>query len=156
MATGRDAVLAGGAQISGFVTDQGGGALTGAEVTLYQLVGGTFQAIENESSRDTGLYFFEGLAPGTYRVGVDYSWQGFVDEFWNDKATLASATDVVLGVAGAASGTDFVLQKAATTPPMVNTSPPSIAGMPQVGRVLTAGRGVVADGGGVRVPVVGR
>ncbi|KQW47444.1 hypothetical protein ASC77_13355 [Nocardioides sp. Root1257] len=114
MTTGRNAVLGAGGHISGVITAQGGGPVTGADVTLYQLVGSSYVALEDVGSRDTGLYFFEGLAPGTYRVGASASWDGYIDEYWNDKATLATATDIVLGAAGGADSISFSMQQRGT------------------------------------------
>jgi len=137
---GHDAVLGTGAHISGVVTTQGGGPLTGARVHLYQKVGGSFAELEGTYSHDTGLYFFEGLAPGIYRVGVTDPGEGYVDEYWNGAAALASATDIVLPAGGGVDNVDVGLVKQGTVSGVV-TGP---TGAPLAGVKVTAYRN---DGG---------
>ncbi|WP_141007124.1 carboxypeptidase regulatory-like domain-containing protein [Nocardioides humi] len=122
---GIDAVLGPAARITGTVTDYAGSPARWAEVDVYQLgTDGAWRAVDSYDSTDaTGSYSVGGLSPGTYRVRFsDYSTYPTLIRWFEDAATLESATDIVLeagetftadeaftlgtGIAGAVTGSD--------------------------------------------------
>ena len=58
----------GSGEISGIVTDQSGGAIVGASVSVSDAATG---ATRTELSNNSGLYSFPALSPGSYNVSVD-------------------------------------------------------------------------------------
>lgn len=83
-------------QITGTVTGPGGVPVQGAQLTSYRLNGGSWQVYGLTDSAANGTYTLGFLTPGTYRVGVDPRPQGFQVEYWQDAATLQTATDIVI------------------------------------------------------------
>ena len=106
----RNAQLAAGSHITGRVTGSGGTGLAGAYVSAYQLSGGSWNPINMGTSTDAaGNYDLGGLKAGTYRLGFS-SWStGHISEFWNDAATVQTATDIVVGSSSTVSGKDAQL-----------------------------------------------
>jgi 5-hydroxyisourate hydrolase-like protein (transthyretin family) len=109
--TGASAV--GTATISGHVTD-GTVDLPDIDVTAYQLVAGTWTAVGAFTSTDVdGTYTIDGLDDGTYRVGFqDLAAADFAPEYYDDAATLATATNVATSTATPATAVDAVLAPA--------------------------------------------
>ena len=56
-----------------------------------------------------GNYNVGGLTAGTYRIGFDPSQGEYAVEYWDNAVSIATATDVVVGVDGTAGGKDAVL-----------------------------------------------
>ena len=52
----------------------------------------------------TGKYDVSGLQAGSYRIGFAGQQGGYVTEFWDDAATLESATSIVVGESATVSG----------------------------------------------------
>ena len=106
--TGINADLAKGGEIGGTVTGPSG-ELRGLYVTLYERSGsGTFERSWHDAViKPDGSYLFQGLPTGTYRIG--FNARGMVEEFWNDKLDVASATDVSVTAGGARVTANAVL-----------------------------------------------
>lgn len=97
-------------------------------------------APEGYGSGDTGLQNESGLPPGTYRIHwEDRSGVGYVTQWWNDKASAATADLVTLAPGASFTGTAYL----STDPiPAVSPAPtPTITGVPQIGNTLTAHAG---------------
>ncbi|GAA1925284.1 carboxypeptidase regulatory-like domain-containing protein [Nocardioides marmoribigeumensis] len=91
--TGVSAALVQSHKLSGTVTGSGGaGAVQNVSVTLYDAATGT--SVDYASTDATGKYFFD-VAPGTYKV--DFYASGYLEEYWQDKDTLETATTVTVG-----------------------------------------------------------
>jgi hypothetical protein len=86
--TGKDAVLAIGATISGTVTDSALNPVSGASITAYRSSG---NYIGSTSSDATGHYAFIGLDAGSYTLQFSTFGQNFVTQWWNNKPALAQA-----------------------------------------------------------------
>lgn len=76
-----------------------------------------FDAADSEVATDmtdqTGAYEITGLSPGSYRMHfVDCNDTGYVDEYYDDKATLASADPITVSAGAANSGNDATLASA--------------------------------------------
>jgi 5-hydroxyisourate hydrolase-like protein (transthyretin family) len=84
-----DAALAAGTAISGTVTSAGGGALSEAQVLLYDASGSYLQST---STGDDGTYAFHGLGAATYHVA--FSAAGRLGQFYSGAQSLSTATDV--------------------------------------------------------------
>jgi 5-hydroxyisourate hydrolase-like protein (transthyretin family) len=98
--------------IAGTVTGPGGAPAAGIEVTVYELVGGSWAWTGWDETGPSGEYDAGGLTAGTYRVGFR-DWDGqFAPEFYLDKETLAAADPVTVGVAATTSGINATLANA--------------------------------------------
>ncbi len=85
--TGKNAVLAVGAQISGTVSSST--TPNGGQVDLYDTSGNYVSG----ASIETGHYSFIGVPAGTYTLAFSfYGGQNFVSEYWENAATLETAT----------------------------------------------------------------
>jgi 5-hydroxyisourate hydrolase-like protein (transthyretin family) len=109
--TGKNAQLALGGHITGKVTGPDGAGLSGVYVSAYTKVQDTdgdywSPTMRGTSTRPDGTYDLGGLEAGTYRIGFTASHGGFVDEFWDDAATVEAATDIVVAATGTAAGKD--------------------------------------------------
>lgn len=99
-----------------------------------------------------GTYQIARLEPGTYRVQISDGHEVLPSEFWNDAATFAQATEVVVGLGQTVVLGDSVLG-IASAPPMAapvlvaNQAKPTITGRPVVGRRLTAKAGTWTPAG---------
>src|SRR4051794_40532541 len=80
-----------GASIAGTVTADGGGPLAGVEVDLFR--NGLFKL--SVRTGDDGSYTIGGLAAGTYAIGAETTGNA-LGEFYDDAATLDTATPIVL------------------------------------------------------------
>ena len=99
---GRDAELALGGHITGSVTGPGGLLPGRVNVIPYRDDGSGWVAINNKSTATMydGTYDLNALPSGTYRISfVPYPngrTDEYVSEFYDDAATVAAATDVVV------------------------------------------------------------
>ncbi|MBL0746870.1 carboxypeptidase regulatory-like domain-containing protein [Nocardioides baculatus] len=95
--------------ISGTVTSSGTG-LPGISVSYYALGQWGWQSAGWTQTDAQGDYAFGELPAGRYRVCFDDTAGTYLDECWNDKATVYQAEDIPV-VVGAASDADAVLVK---------------------------------------------
>ena len=137
-ATGKDVQLARGSTIDGTVAAPG--SVSDVRVTAYRQGSGGWREVRWAYPDEDGSYAFTGLAAGTYRVGFEDESGQWVGEFWNDRPSLATADDIVVGVGATASGKNASLAPAAVTA-YENTVAPSISGVAQVGKELQAAPG---------------
>lgn len=98
--TGIDVQLAPPGQILGTVTDEAGQPIEGIGVNLYSDPDGDGYWAQNYSGGTdaSGAYSVSGLPAGVYRVAF-VDWMGpwrYQPEYYNDAATLESATDIVV------------------------------------------------------------
>jgi 5-hydroxyisourate hydrolase-like protein (transthyretin family) len=97
MTEGRNAALTAIAQtgISGTVTEEGSGAaLSGIEVDLYVEMGEFWMQIDSTSTVGDGSFTFTGLSAGTYRIAFVDGSGTHVDEYFDNEASIESATDI--------------------------------------------------------------
>jgi hypothetical protein len=138
---GKSAELALGGRITGTVTDAGGGTPCCTRINAYLRDGDVWTSVASGYA-NSGAYQIGGLPAGTYRLEfVDESDQDLVTEYWDNAASLETATDIVVTGGATVSGKNAQLS---TTPPgsvVVNTALPAIAGTAQVGSSLTATAG---------------
>ncbi|MFL6088824.1 MAG: carboxypeptidase regulatory-like domain-containing protein [Aeromicrobium sp.] len=88
--------------IAGKVTNNAGGAaVAGVQVTAYRLSGGSWNQQGFDFTDAGGNYVIDELSAGTYRIGFDGA---ITSEYWNDKATLDTATDIPVVQNQTASG----------------------------------------------------
>lgn len=78
------------AQVRGLVTDQSGAVLPGANVTLSNVNTGISTVKQTDSS---GLYVFDYVDPGTYRVTVDAAGFG---KFAQENIAIQSGGDITV------------------------------------------------------------
>ena len=100
------------AQVRGLVTDQSQGVLPGATVTLTNVNTGVNTVKQSDSS---GLYLFDYVDPGTYRIRVDANGFG---QFLQENIAVQSGGDVTVN----ASLQPGTLQQSVT----VTEAPPAI------------------------------
>jgi hypothetical protein len=142
--SGIDAELGLGAEFTGRVTDSTGAGVEDAWVDALVKVGEEWEYVGYSYTNPDGTYVLDGLRAGTYRVeiggivGDDYAY-----EYWNDKARIENADDVVLADGSATTDVNAVLvpgeHSAETT--LTNTARPTVSGAPVVGSTLTASVG---------------
>jgi hypothetical protein len=107
--SGKDATLADAGRVTGKVTNVGGTGLSNVDVEAYTLVDGTWERFYGTSTADDGTYDLGGLPTGTYRLRFR-DWDGvYAGEYYNDAATVNSATDVPVTAGSATSGKNAVL-----------------------------------------------
>lgn len=105
-----DAQLAPSGHITGHVEDSAGNAIVGADVRGYQFDGQHWTAGPALAQTDASGDYDLPVASGTYRLG--FSADGYVDEFFDDVATVGAGTSIVVPGGGATlSGKDAVLQE---------------------------------------------
>ncbi len=126
--------------ITGYVTDPGGAAIGGAEVTITDVLTGVLNKTTTDPS---GRYFAPNLIPGTYSVGVVApGFRKFIREnvVLNVDAVISVDASLLLGVVS-----DTVTVTAA--PPILNTqktdvsatlSAEDVSSLPTIGRNITA------------------
>ncbi len=107
--SGINALLDLGGYISGNVTNSVGAGLAGIWVDVYdsssqELVGGAQTDID-------GDYFAAGLATGNYRVHIWGSAAGYLDEWYDDAVSFATATDIPVVVPDETPGIDILLKR---------------------------------------------
>jgi 5-hydroxyisourate hydrolase-like protein (transthyretin family) len=101
------------AHITGHVTGTAGVDLGSIEVTAYVEDGGAWNYVTSTYTGADGLYDLSDLEPGTYRIGFhDCSCSGYLDEYWNDQATVEDATDILVGDGETVDGIDAGLMEA--------------------------------------------
>ncbi len=115
-ATGIDMALATGASISGTVTDATlHAALAFASITVTEATTG---ATTYASSDAEGHYAVVGLSPGSYRVGFAVyagypsNRKAYIDQYYNNVATIGAAQPVALTAGQARTGVDAAMVRA--------------------------------------------
>jgi 5-hydroxyisourate hydrolase-like protein (transthyretin family) len=105
-----DAALGRGSMIFGKVTDAATGApITNGAIVIYNADG--TNVMFGRLSFLGGYHSETGLPSGSYRVKfTDYN-GGYIDEFYNDKSSLATANSVVLSAPNDITGIDAALAK---------------------------------------------
>jgi Carboxypeptidase regulatory-like domain len=126
--------------ITGYVTDPGGGAVSGAQVTVTDVLTGVVTKTTTDSS---GLYATRNLIPGQYSVGVvAQGFRAFVRENVILNVDSVISVDAVLTL-GAVSDTVTVTD----APPLLNTqktdvsatlSAEDVSSLPTIGRNITS------------------
>lgn len=95
--------LASNAAVTGLVTGRGNAPLADVDVTLlsrYVDSGGEYWLpVATATTRTDGSYAV-GAEPGTYRIRFDAPSAAYQTEFWDDKTSVATATDNALTSAG--------------------------------------------------------
>jgi 5-hydroxyisourate hydrolase-like protein (transthyretin family) len=105
-----DAALVRGSIIFGKVTDASTGApITGGAILIYGADGKI--AMSGRTGFLGGYHTETGLPSGTYRVKFTDYQGGYIDEFYNNKTSLATANPVVLSAPNDLTGIDFALAK---------------------------------------------
>jgi len=90
-----NATLAPAGHITGKITNSKGIGIAHAEAEAYALTDGSWQRYASQSA-NLGTYDIGGLPTGTYRVKLSAIADGRAGEFYNDAATLSSATEVAV------------------------------------------------------------
>ena len=108
--TGYDAALALGGSISGTVTGAGAGGLAGISVSANG------SSVNVSATTDANGHFrAAGLPAGSYKVRFDPPpGSPYIDEWWNDKPSSASADLVAVAAGEEHTGIDAVLARGAT------------------------------------------
>ena len=92
-----NASLAQSGSIAGKVTAADGTTpLANIQATAYRLNGGTWQSVSSDSTDSAGQYDISGLTAGTYRVGFSDSSGNYLEEYYDNKPDVDSATDVAV------------------------------------------------------------
>jgi 5-hydroxyisourate hydrolase-like protein (transthyretin family) len=105
-----DAQLQRGSFIFGKVTDAAtGDPITGGTIRVYDASGNV--VMFGRTSFLGGYHTQTGLPSGTYRVQFSDYDGGYIDEFYNDKLTLATATPLTLTAPTDRLGINFTLAK---------------------------------------------
>ncbi|MBM7517930.1 carboxypeptidase regulatory-like domain-containing protein [Nocardioides nitrophenolicus] len=148
--TGINVKMVPNAKVTGTVTaETGGAAVAGAQVTAYRLVqeGGasSWEPVRSTAANGSGGYELY-LAPGSYRIGFDNPCDAegpcstrYRPEFWNDKVSVESATDVSVPNSGSVAGISATLKRNAR---ITGTVTAQAGGAPIDGAEVTALRQV--------------
>jgi hypothetical protein len=107
-------------------------------------VGQKWEYVDSAYSARNGTYVFEGLRPGTYRVGLFGGVNGeYAFEYWNEKGRIENADNVVVTASTPLTGINATLVPGEHDGDYVvqNTALPTISGAPVVGQTLTASTG---------------
>jgi hypothetical protein len=137
--SGVDAVLDLESTISGTVTDVANAPLAGVNVYAYVQAGAAWDFAGYETTNPSGVFTFDGLPTGTYRIEYEYeSGPDFFYEYWNNKGSFDEADDIVVGTAEAITGRNaqLVLDEHEIKY-LEGVTIPMISGTPQVGSTLT-------------------
>ena len=113
--TGLNASLATSSHVTGRVTSSATAAnLAGVIVTAYAFdtATQTWQPVANTATAADGTFDVASLRAGTYRLGYADPGGTYATEFWNDKTTVLSATDVVVAAATTVTGRNAALATA--------------------------------------------
>ena len=143
---GINASLAPSAVLSGRVTRTNGAAVEYADVSVYRLVGGSYEWYAYSESDEAGNYQVRGLGAGTYRLEF-YDWWWEVGEYWNNKGSLEAADSISVTTGQHVGALDAVLDPSQGPWAVKNLAPPVITGTPRVGQTLTASPGVWSPSG---------
>lgn len=127
-----------GSTISGTVLDSGTTPTPDAYVSVQlwssDQVPGQSSIPPRETQTDSfGNYSFPNIAPGSYRVFFGASGGEFRSEWWKNKKSFATATDLEVIANKPSSGVNATLAPAVITP-----GTPRISGIAKVGYTLTA------------------
>ncbi len=98
-----NAALSVGGKITGTIRDTASVPITSASATAYRLVNGSWSYVASASTNGSGVYTIDGLRGGTYRVEFSSFGGGWLDEFYQDKDTIETATDVPVTLGGTAT-----------------------------------------------------
>lgn len=126
--SGIDAVLAPAGHVTGTVTGADGSPVVDGLVSAYQWdAESEYWAWAFYAQTDaTGAYDVGGLPTGTYRIGFwDYTGR-HLEEYWDDAATVESATDVPVTQGATVTGRDARLRLGGSITGVV-TGPTSVA-----------------------------
>ena len=109
-ATGKDASLAHGGEISGTVSGADG-ALADVRVTAYAFddTWDEWSSVTSVWTDEAGDYRIGGLVADDYRLRFRDSESVHVTEFWDDAATLEAATSIPVGAGATVTGKDAEL-----------------------------------------------
>ncbi|MBS2936167.1 carboxypeptidase regulatory-like domain-containing protein [Nocardioides sp. J2M5] len=98
--TGKTVVVTPAGHVTGSVSGDGGAPLADVAVTAYRhtypWTATSWEALGETVTAADGTYDLGGLSGGTYRIGFDDTTQTYLPEFWDDAATVAAGTDVVV------------------------------------------------------------
>ena len=87
--------------------------LENIRVTVYRKTGSgdeiSFDYVTSELTDVNGAYSLSGLSAGTYRLKFSDSAGAYLQEYWDNKATLELATDIVVTAAQTVTGKNAVL-----------------------------------------------
>lgn len=115
--SGVDFTLVEGSHISGSITNGEGAPLAGMNVQLYQLdpENGEYYSFNGVSTNDEGAYSFDGLYPGSYKVGIFDPNGTYAFQFYSGVSKLDDASVVTIAdFAETRSGVDAVMHTAGT------------------------------------------
>jgi 5-hydroxyisourate hydrolase-like protein (transthyretin family) len=107
---GIDATLIAPSHIRGTVRSVGGAGLAAISVDAFRSDGvGDWVPVASAQTNVGGDYDLGGLKAGAYRVGFYDTSGSYVRQYYDDKATLDAAEDVVVGAGATAPGIDAAL-----------------------------------------------
>ncbi len=92
--------------ISGFVLDANGTPVTNISVGAWDRSGNSVRYV---SPNGDGSYTIPLLPPGIYRVAMDATETGFINQFYNGQRVFGAADDVVVTAGATTSGINFTL-----------------------------------------------
>ncbi len=147
--SGNNLTLAQGVQLHGQATAAGGVPLERYQLTvLYERSEGVWDTPDLfGGSGDDVVYNLGGLPPGTYKVkfaDVSGDPDPYLTQWWNNKPTEETATEIVAAPGANIQGISAVLTK---DPWQFTAAPvPTITGVAQAGGILTAVPGTWAPG----------
>ncbi|HEY0642043.1 MAG TPA: carboxypeptidase-like regulatory domain-containing protein, partial [Nocardioides sp.] len=103
-----------GASIAGTVTGQSGARLGGIRVTAYvqSQPQWPWQSIGSVDTNGDGVYTIPNLQPGTYRLGFTDPTGAHLSEFFDDAATVGTATSITVESGTKVVGKDALLAAA--------------------------------------------
>jgi 5-hydroxyisourate hydrolase-like protein (transthyretin family) len=112
--SGINASLAAASRITGTVTGPDGSTpLAGIYVDAWAFRNGYWDFVFSTQTQEDGSYSLGGLAAGTYRVQFnDWSSGNYLGEYYQNAATVETATDIVVGSAATVSGINASLAAA--------------------------------------------
>lgn len=138
------ASAAGTASLSGTVIAEGGGAVSGASVSLYVSRSWGWSYVESTQTDSTGAYGFDALDAGSYTLEfAPGQGQNLLPEWWNDKPNRDAATAVALADGQSIGGLAATLTAGATISGTVSSTllsggPSSISAACAVGQTTHA------------------
>ncbi len=108
-----NAQLAKAAHIRGTVTDEAGAPLANINVSAHRYNGSWWEPVGGVTTDASGAYDVGGLAGGTYRVQFSTYWpQEYLPEYYDNAATLESASDISVTWGSTIDNIDAILQQA--------------------------------------------
>ena len=145
--TGINPVVNASSHITGRVTGPNGAGLSHVEVNVYVeelwvdddgSVDSYWETYWDDNTDANGSYDIRGLKAGTYRVQFNDFSGDFFDEYWNDRRSVETAHDVVVGQSATRSSINAVLAPWSLGP-VRNLKAPTIQGTARVGSRLSVG-----------------